>query len=521
MDSINRRSAFGGVLKAREQEIGVRRNGGSVMTRKIAGRVSAVMIALFAVALNVSAVTVTSTDFSIGYGINDLPQPTGGSPNWNTLETVTANTDVTGDFTFTPTVVGPEMSGSGPIFGPPLAGATPRVLADGGGRPGWGDFYGNANGFGLTLAGSYTGTLPAGAVNVQTTIEIDSVSIYGFYFRVVWPPVTNPPNLAWEETTPGNAATSPAIDVPGSFSPTTAADWDQLVWDPGDEAQSGTSATRTFALVSSEIPAGWGPAIDGLEFTGRIVTTYEINAVTSTDFSIGYGWSELPNVEGSQVPTWSTTETAAANTNVMGDFTLTPAFLPQGNFSTDGPIFGPPPTGAGTSPAATPRVLANGSQDDYPGGPREGMPDFLANANGFGLTLSGSYTGTLPAGAADIETTLEIDSISVHGFYFRVVWPPVTNPPDLGWEETTPGNAATSARVDVPGSFSLKTAADFSYLTWGPGEAPQSGLTATRTFVLVSSEIPAGWGPGVDGLEFTGRIVTTFSVTAGTLVVIE
>ena len=110
------------------------------MTRRIAGSVLVVVLALCGMTLNVFGVTVTetSTDFSFGFGINDIPPQVPSAPNWNVMETAAANTDVTGPFAFTPTVVGDYTGSAGPIFGPPPDGtgtspvATPRVLADGG-----------------------------------------------------------------------------------------------------------------------------------------------------------------------------------------------------------------------------------------------------------------------------------------------------------------------------------------------------------------------------------------------------
>jgi len=215
---------------------------------------SLVLIALGLI--NSQAATIVSSDFSFGYGYTPPGIPNG---SWTTDETSGNNTSTTqGNFTFTPSVSGAVFGSVGPIF-------TNRVLANGSVG-----YMGASGSFNATISGTYTGPTPGDAdpiPNFQLSLVITSIRIYGAG-------VTGQSNtdLGWSETTPGHTSSSSTINVIQVSGPSfnDAASYTQLTWDPGDFLVSGTSSTRTFALVSTAASR----AVDGFEIFGRVELSY-------------------------------------------------------------------------------------------------------------------------------------------------------------------------------------------------------------------------------------------------------
>ena len=221
----------------------------------IAGFLVAVLVALAGLArpAGASIVTVTSADFSLGYGRT--------AAGWGTTETAGSNTPTTdGSFSFTPTVTGIAWTSVGPKF-------LNRVLGDGenvGGQGG--DYVGDSYDFLVSIAGSYDLALPPGATNPQLTLNITAISLWAIKsdYGVLSP--------EYNETTPSHTSTSSmgvTLNDPADFS--IAANYKQLLWNPADFAVAGTSSTRTFTLgawLSNENP------IDGLDILGNVTLTY-------------------------------------------------------------------------------------------------------------------------------------------------------------------------------------------------------------------------------------------------------
>jgi hypothetical protein len=224
------------------------------------------ILALAVVVLsNVDAATIVSNSFSYGY-----TKANASSLAW-TLQAPT--TQVTGDFTFTPSVTSIEFSSGGPIF-------PNRVLTSAGASQYSGN-SGGVNPFAAVLNYSYTGTpIDAAPIpNYRISLIIDSISIYGVKYNTASFPGDT---LAFSETTVGFLATSSTITLNNATPSTTtglqnATPYLQLVWNPEDFMISGKSGARSFALVSeSQRP------IDGFEVFGRIELTYDAIPEPST-----------------------------------------------------------------------------------------------------------------------------------------------------------------------------------------------------------------------------------------------
>jgi len=247
-------------------------------------RLASASCGLFCVlALNVAAhsATITSNNFSFGFGatVNTAVSNPG---TWTTGETNAFNTPVTAgnanttavtvdtNFTLTPTILGRGFSSGGPRF-------QGRVLLNEVAS----DVSGWTNAFEVALAGAYSGSLPPGAINVQTTVNLSSISIYALAYNGT----ADPNAFHFNETTVGNIAsslnaptltTTTAIDIAGNYK--------QLTWNPNEVATTGLSALRTFNV------SGFGGTafyvIDGFEFTGNIQVSYEMPAPEPTSFAL-------------------------------------------------------------------------------------------------------------------------------------------------------------------------------------------------------------------------------------------
>jgi hypothetical protein len=229
------------------------------MTRMTSG-VLVVVIALFGAVTNVSAVTITSADFTIGYGF------TGPSPgSWNTTETAAQNTATTiGDFSFVPSLLNQGWSGTGPTF--------PNRVLSNGPSGNWSAFYwGNPNADNRDeppeIVGTYNGVLPGGATNVQTTLEITSIAIWVSSTTVAGGPF----NVQWDETTAGHLGSSTPV-VSGTGGSNAASSYTRLQWNPGDFSVPGLTSTRGFTIPT----AAGNIATEGFEVFGNVSMSYDL-----------------------------------------------------------------------------------------------------------------------------------------------------------------------------------------------------------------------------------------------------
>ena len=235
------------------------------------------------------AASVTSTNFSIGFGASiDTTDPTPPG-QWSTAETNSVNTPVTTgnantttisigpDFELTPIIAGRQFSDTGATF-------PNRVLTNNGGQSGW------SRTFSVDLTGAYTGILPPGAVNVQTTLNLTGLSIYAMAYNG-GSFVTDVNNFHFNETTPGNTASSPNAAPLTSTTSTgaldTASNYTQLVWDPSEQAVAGTSSTRSFTTSGfGVVSPNEGYVIEGFEIFGTIEVTYNVPIPEPSTFTL-------------------------------------------------------------------------------------------------------------------------------------------------------------------------------------------------------------------------------------------
>ena len=225
---------------------------------EVEGRVHLVYLA--------NAAALTSADFSFGFGAQ---HPSSASDVFNDVETAGVNTPATqGDFTFTPTVIGGRSGGFGCTF-------LNRVLADGvdGDVSAAVSRSGPVN-FVVSIAGSYNGGPPAHAVSADynLALEITSISVWA----AAWP--TYSTSAAWDETTPGHAATSPSMALIESNNAHLTSSYTQLVWDPDDYGvwldSLNDSFTRTFAILPV-VEGNDYRYLDGVEIEGRVHLIYD------------------------------------------------------------------------------------------------------------------------------------------------------------------------------------------------------------------------------------------------------
>jgi hypothetical protein len=222
--------------------------------------------------VSVSAASVTSANFSFAFGATQAATAI-GSNTWTDINN-TNSPPTLGDFTLSPAPAGQIQSNNGPKF-------FQRVLYDGdpeSDRVGaLSDPFG-AGGFSLPVTASYNGAAPVDAApvpNYRLQIELTKVSIYAA--------ATQSPNntLAWDETTPSHAQTSPSISLNVLSSGSqllTASNYTQLVWDPTDfDAALGSlnsSFTRTFDFLPGT--GNDGKIGDGIQVEGRVHLIYDV-----------------------------------------------------------------------------------------------------------------------------------------------------------------------------------------------------------------------------------------------------
>ena len=200
------------------------------------------------------AAVITSSKFSIGLGFVNPGV-------WSNSETSSApgQTSTTqGQFSFVPTVV----SGVGGTNG---VGFTNRTLSDNGGY----SAYPSA-GMVNTITGTYLGSLPLDATNVQIQMNITSLRIWACDYHNVH----NGEPYKWAETTSGHNDSSPTQTTGGGLE-YIAADYAQLIWDPTDFTTSGTSQVRTFRVTVTGPDAAY-LSLDGYEVFGNVVVSYEV-----------------------------------------------------------------------------------------------------------------------------------------------------------------------------------------------------------------------------------------------------
>jgi hypothetical protein len=221
-----------------------------------------------------AAVTVTNTsaNFSIGFGFTNVFMP------WNDSETSGSNTSTTqGGFTFVPTVTSSLFSGTGPTF-------VGRVLGNGAGANEGAS--GDSIDWTATITASWTGGTPLDAEpdpNFRIQLNITSLRIWG-HAHFAFPSGTT---MAFSETTPGNAGSSPSITLnvaPTTTALTNAANYTQLVWDAGSYQVTGTNMTRTFVITPGG--AGTDRALDGFEVFGNVLLLYDIPEPTALTLAL-------------------------------------------------------------------------------------------------------------------------------------------------------------------------------------------------------------------------------------------
>jgi hypothetical protein len=219
---------------------------------------------LASAAMAVQTVTLTSSNFSFGFGASGTFDPNG---IWTTNETASVNTPTTiGNFSFTPSLTGNGGSGTGPAF-------VNRVLSSGGSQSE------QPNATTSTVTAAWLGGLPSDTVsevpvNFRLQLNITAISIYGIVFNA------SSGELGFTETTPGHAASSPLTTLPAAAFPTdwnNHTKWTQAVWDPADYQVLGTNFSRSFSVVLDSIgPSGNGGGGDGFEVFGNVQLLYDI-----------------------------------------------------------------------------------------------------------------------------------------------------------------------------------------------------------------------------------------------------
>jgi hypothetical protein len=221
------------------------------------------MVAVLALAASAGAATITSGNFSLGYGY--------ANDHWSTDETSATNSPnpnvyLTGDFTLGDVAFTGIKASNGGV------GFADRVLGNNGTNNQSGYIGGGADApFSATVTGSYTGPTPVDAAanpNYQVELNITAVKIYATQFGA------GSDTVNWTETTVGNLQSqSPqAVGKAGVYDPTN---YVHIVWnDPtGFLSPSGTtSQTRSFGLESND--AG-NIALDGFEVFGNVVLNYD------------------------------------------------------------------------------------------------------------------------------------------------------------------------------------------------------------------------------------------------------
>jgi hypothetical protein len=222
------------------------------------GMMCVMLVAGFTVSPAAGA-TITSDYFNLAYGF-DGPSP--GA--WTDTETASTNTATTiGDFSFVPSMTSQGYSSSGPTF-------VNRVLVSAYDwcALNWGSPGADARDTPPAIVGTYNGTLPAGAFNVQTTLQIDNLLIHASGGTAAGQPF----DIKWAEITPGHLSDSPATQTGEAGHISNAWAYTAHQWNPADFSVSGLTSTRTFTVPDID----GNLALDGMRVTGYVVVDYEI-----------------------------------------------------------------------------------------------------------------------------------------------------------------------------------------------------------------------------------------------------
>jgi hypothetical protein len=237
------------------------------MKDKIRYAMYAAVILMFALAVmpaGAATGTITSANFSLGYGYVS-------GKIWNTSETAANNTATTiGNFSFSATPTSLYISNSG-------CGFTGRVLGTGTYASGVGYYSSAYNNFSAPITASYNGPAPVDAAatpNYRLIIDINSISIY------VGAQTTSTVKIArWDEVTSGHLQASSAItigSVGGSWS--NVSHYDRLSWNPDDfsiaMAGVNNSVTRTFDILNTGSTTD-KRFVEGFEVTGSVQLIYD------------------------------------------------------------------------------------------------------------------------------------------------------------------------------------------------------------------------------------------------------
>jgi hypothetical protein len=214
---------------------------------------------------------------------------------------------------------------------------------------------------------------------------------------------------------------------------------------------------------------------------GFTVSSATGETLTSARFSIGFGF------DGPSPGQWTTEEIAPGlNTpTTMGDFSFVPTLTSQG-FSSEGPTF-------------VNRQPVNGFDWcainwDSPGADSRDTPPQIV----------GTYNGTLPPGATNVQLTLDVDNIRVYasGSY--------AGPLDVWWSETTPGHESDSGVTmtgEAGGHGFAWTYLQNQFTTAAPLTVP--GVTATRTFTVKTSDEGT---LALEGFEVYGTVILNYDI---------
>lgn len=205
------------------------------------------MVAGVSMAAPLSAATINSGNFSLGFG------KTSGS-GYTTTETSGANSNVSGDFGLSVTVDGGAQDLGGPTF-------INRVLSDGDN-----DWSGEPSDFLATLNATFSGTpIDAAAVpNYQIQLVITSISIYA-------QGAAGAPSMGFIETSAGHEQAQVQQALNGYSNMRLAGSYIPIAWNPDDYDSAGVNQTRTFGL---SLPSGTA-FLDGVEVEGYITLTYD------------------------------------------------------------------------------------------------------------------------------------------------------------------------------------------------------------------------------------------------------
>lgn len=215
--------------------------------------------------------TIISSNFSLGYGVI---QNGTQAQQWSDSETSSANTNVNSPFSLsvvfssrTPAADDDSYDGAGSFQGPTFPN---RVLSDGDTTTtisGW------APRFQVALNGSWTGATPLDATpnpNYQFSLEITSIRIYGNLSAYGDATHTS---MWFSEVTAGHGSSMSPFVVSRTTPILAATNWTQLVWNPNDFSDPGTTGSRTFWVNADT--TGSHAFIDGFEVFGDLVVTYD------------------------------------------------------------------------------------------------------------------------------------------------------------------------------------------------------------------------------------------------------